>query len=186
MRMDNVLGVLNQQAIILAVQAIQTDDAKLLSEFGLTELDEEMAQQLKALNIEHLNCTHAFRGSLFQVRFDVRQLKNYLKMASEKTREDDQINKAIRAGLRQPMLEMMKGITRRDFAARRQRMGLPEHSKGRIEGLCEEDELSVLTSWAKLKKDIADPLERLLTLYDQTGITLDRAWVVINQLDGQQ
>ncbi len=185
MRMDNVLGVLNQQAIILAVQAIQTDDAKLLSQFGLTELDEEMARQLKELNIEHLNCTHAFRGSLFQVRFDVRQLRNYLKMASEKTREDDQINKAIRAGMRQPMLEMMKGITRRDFAARRQRMGLPEHSKGRIEGLCEEDELAVLTAWAKLKNDQTDPLERLLTLYDKTGISLDRAWVVINQLDGQ-
>lgn len=180
MSMDNVFGFLNQQAIILAVQALQHDDEKLLGQLGLTELDDSLAQKLKELNIDHLNCTNSFRGSLLQLKFDPRQLSIFMGMALEKTREDDQINKAIRAGLRQPMLEEIKGITRREFASRRQRMGLAVHSKGRIENLNEEDELLVLNTWQKLTA-IADPLTRLLSLHQATNISLDRAWVTIKQ-----
>jgi hypothetical protein len=180
MSMDNVFGFLNQQAIILAVQALQHDDEKLLGQLGLTELDDALAQQLKALNIDHLNCTNNFRGSLLQLKFDPRQLNLFMSMALEKTREDDQINKAIRAGLRQPMLEEIKGVTRREFASRRQRMSLPEHNKGRIENLSEEDELLVLRMWQNLK-EVVDPLTRLLSLHQATGISLDRAWITIKQ-----
>jgi hypothetical protein len=183
MSTDNVFGVLNQQAIILAVKALQHDDETLLDQFGLTELDSDLAHQLKDLSIDHLNCTNSFRGSLLELKFDPRQLKLFINMAFEKTREDDQVNRAIRAGLRQPMLEEIKGITRREFATRRQRMGLPEHSKGRIENLGEDDELLVLRTWSKLK-EINDPLTKYLTLFDETNISLDRAWVTLKQLEG--
>jgi hypothetical protein len=177
---DNVFGVLNQQAIILAVQALQQDDAKLLTQLGLTDLDDDVASRLKNLTIEHLNSASNFRGSLFQVLFNGRQLNLFLNMAHGKTREDHQINKAIRAGLRQPMLEELKGTPRREYASRRVLMGLQEHSKGRIESLSEEDELLVLTTWQQLNT-IEDPLARLLSLHQATGISLDRAWVAIKQ-----
>lgn len=177
----NVFGVLNQQAIILAVKALQHDDETLLNQFGLTELESDLACQLKELSIDHLNCTNSFRGSLLQLKFDPRQLKLFINMAIEKTREDDQINRAIRAGLRQPMLEEIKGVSRREFATRRQRMGLPEHTKGRIENLGEDDELLVLRAWARLNT-IADPLTKYLALFDETNISLDRAWATLKEL----
>jgi hypothetical protein len=180
MMSNNIYSALNQQAVILAVQAIQRNDLKLLTQFGLSSLDGELTQQLKNLNVDHLNSINDFRGSLLQLKFDPRQLRVCLNMTIEKNREDDQINRAIKAGIRQPTLEEIKGTTRREFTARRERMGLPEHSKGRIENLSEEDELLVLRSWAKLKQ-INDPLTRLLALYDETQISLDRAWIAIKQ-----
>jgi hypothetical protein len=180
MMSNNIYSTLNQQAVILAVQAIQHDDLNMLTQFGLSELDDELAQQLKHLNIDHLSAIIDFRGSLLQLKFDPRQLRVCINMALEKTREDDQINKAIRAGMRQPILEELKGTTRREFTARRERMGLPEHCKGRIENLSEADELLVLRSWATLKQ-FNDPLTRLLALYDETHISLDRAWIAIQQ-----
>lgn len=177
---NSIYSVLNQQAIILAVQAIQRDDIKLLNQFGLSELDGDLARQLKDLNVDHLTCINDFRGSLLSFQFDDRQLRIFVTMALEKTREDDQINKAIRAGIRQPLLEELKGITRREFSARRERMHLPDHNKGRIENLTEDDEIRVLRSWSALN-NISDPLERLLILHEETQISLDRAWVAIKQ-----
>ena len=60
-------------------------------------------------------------------------------------------------------------------------MGLPEHSKGRIENLSEEDEIKVLRTWKSLES-ITDPLERWLKLHEITGIQLDRAWLVVRGL----
>ena len=177
---DNVFGVMNQQAIILAVQALQQDDIKLLTQLGLTNIDDDVASRLKNLTIEHLNSASKFRGSLFQVLFNSRQLDLFLNMAHGKTLEDHQINKAIQAGLRQPMLEELKGTPRREYTSRRIIMGLQEHNKGRIESLSEEDELLVLNTWQKLK-NIEDPLTRLLSLHQATGVSLDRAWVTIKQ-----
>lgn len=179
--MNNIIySAINQQAVILAVQAVQKDDYRLLTQFGLTGLDVELTQQLKNLNVDSLSSINDFRGSLLQLKFDARQLRVFIKMAQEKSREDDQINKAIRAGIRQPTLEELKGTSRREFTARRVRMGLPDQSKGRIENLSEEDELLVLRTWSKLSS-IDDPLGRLLALFDETKISLDRAWITIRQ-----
>jgi len=180
MAMDNAFGALNQQALILAVLALQHDDAKLLTQLGLTDIDEMLAGQLRDLTIEHLNSAKSFRGSLFQLKFETRQLNLFLNMALGKTRETHQINDAIKAGLRQPMLEEIKGVSRREYASRRSLMGLPENHRGRIETLSEEDELLVLSTWQKLN-DIEDPLTRWLSLHEITGISLDRAWITIQQ-----
>lgn len=175
------IRVLNQQALLLAVEALRNNDQHLLNQLGLEHADEALAKQLRDLNASNFTCVQDFRGTLVQVKFDTRQLKLFVDLASTKTSEDDQINDGIRAGLRQPMLEELKGITRREYTARRMRMGLPEHSKGRIENLSEDDEIKVLRTWKTLES-LDDPLERWLKLHEITGIQLDRAWLVIRGL----
>lgn len=175
------IRVLNQQALLLAVEALRNNDQRLLNQLGLEHADEALAKQLRDLNASNFTCVQDFRGTLVQVKFDTRQLKLFVDLASTKTSEDDQINDGIRAGLRQPMLEELKGITRREYTSRRMRMGLPEHSKGRIENLSEDDEIKVLRTWKTLES-IDDPLKRWLKLHEITGIQLDRAWLVIRGL----
>lgn len=175
------IRVLNQQVLLLAVEALRNNDQRLISQLGLDGADESLARQLRELNASKFTIVQDFRGTLVQVKFDTRQLQLFVELASSKTNEDDQVNQAIRAGLRQPMLEELKGITRREYTSRRTLMGLPEHSKGRIENLSEEDEIKVLRTWKSLES-IADPLERWLTLHEVTGIQLDRAWLVVRGL----
>lgn len=176
------LGHLSQQALMLAVDALRNDDNALLHQLGLADLDDKLCGELKTLNIGNLSCATDFRGNLLHVRFDVGQLKHFLRMANTKYMEDELINRAIRGGLRQPMLEELKGISRRDYANRRTRMGLPEHAKGRILSLEEEDELTVLKVWQQIKKEVDDELQRYVLLHERTGIALDRAWVVIKEM----
>lgn len=180
MQKDNAFFNLNQQALVLAAEALRNDDASLLDQLGLGDIEESTFAKLRSINISALSCTREFRGQLLHVKFDARQLGLFLNMASSKSEEDELINRSIKAGLRQPMLEELKGISRRDYANRRMRMGLPDHSKGRIENLNEEDELIVLQVWRDLK-DIEDPLERYLALFDHTQVSLDRAWLVIKE-----
>lgn len=175
------IRVLNQQALLLAVEALRNNDQRLINQLGLDGADESLARKLRDLNASNFTIVQDFRGTLLQVKFDTRQLQLFVDLASTKTNEDDQVNQAIRAGLRQPMLEELKGTTRREYTTRRTLMGLPEHSKGRIENLSEEDEIKVLRTWKSLES-IADPLERWLKLHEITGIQLDRAWLVVRGL----
>ncbi len=172
---------LNQQALIIAAQALQQDDTRLLAQLGLLNIDEPLASKLKKLSVDQLSAINGFKGSLTQVCIDKDALKLCLGFVENKTREDDLINRAILAGLRHPMLEKLKGISRREYNARRERLNLPEHQKGRIEVLNEEDELNVLRTWDELE-EFNDPLERYLALHEKTGISLDRAWICIREL----
>ncbi|WP_191968664.1 STY4526/YPO1902 family pathogenicity island replication protein [Cellvibrio sp. KY-GH-1] len=172
---------LNHQALLAVAEALRNGDSQLLNQLGLGAIDQSVASQLKALSADRIACLPNFKGSLFQLRIDPHTLRLYLGFADSKVTEDDLVNRAIRAGLRQPMLEELKGISRRDFAARRSRMSLPEHSRGRIEVLSEEEELTVLRAWEKLR-DIEDPLERLIALHQETDIALDQAYITIKQL----
>lgn len=180
MNKNDQIQSLNQQALVLAVEAIRNEDAALLAQLGLSDIDEPLFEKLKYINISTLTCTRDFRGQLVKVKFDPRQLDLFLSMALSKTEEDEQISKAIRAGLRQPMLEELKGVSRREYTNRRLRMGLPDHSKGRIENLDEEDELVVLQAWKRLE-NIDSLFDRYLALFDETQISLDRAWLVIKE-----
>jgi hypothetical protein len=175
------IRVLNQQALLLAVEALRNNDQRLITQLGLDGANESLARQLRELNASNFTVVQDFRGTLVQVKFDTRQLQLFVELASSKTNEDDQVNQAIRAGLRQPMLEELKGTTRREYTSRRTLMGLPEHSKGRIENLSEEDEIRVLRTWKSLES-VSDPLERWLKLHELTGIQLDRAWLVVRGL----
>lgn len=172
---------INQQAILAAAEALRNDDIQLLNQLGLSGIDQSLAMQLKALSADRLACLPRFKGCLFQMRLDESSLKHYLTFADIKVGEDELINRAIKAGIRQPMLEELKGISRRDYAERRARMGLPEQNRGRIENLNEEDEVRVYVVWEKLKH-VDDPLLRLLMLHEETAISLDQAYTSIKQL----
>lgn len=172
---------INQQVLLAAADALRNQDAHLLNQLGLSNIDEATATQLKAVTADRLSCLSNFKGTLFQMRLDTNGLKLFLGFANDKVEEDDLISRAIRAGLRQPMLEELKGVTRREFSARRERMGMPDHSRGRIEVLNEEDELLVLRTWDTLKHH-TDPLERFMALHEATGISLDQAYITLKQL----
>ncbi|WP_331351199.1 STY4526/YPO1902 family pathogenicity island replication protein [Cellvibrio sp. UBA7671] len=181
MMQNHYLALINQQILLAAADALRTQDAHLINQLGLGSIDETTANQLKQVSADRLACLSNFRGTLLDVRLNAQNLRIFLGFANDKVGEDDLINKAIRAGMRQTMLEELKGIGRREFSSRRERMGLPEHTRGRIEVLGESDELKVLKVWGKLTH-ISDPLERYLALHSETGIGLDQAYITIKQL----
>ncbi len=175
------LTSLNHQALLAIAEALRNGDNQMLMQLGLTNMDHHVSSELKGLSADRVACLPNFKGSLFQINIDQTALQMFLNFAKTKVSEDDLINQAILAGLRQPMLEQIKGISRREFAARRQRLGLPEHSRGRIEVLSEKEEIAVLRAWEKLKH-VDDVLERLLALHEETGVSLDQAWITIKQV----
>lgn len=178
---NHYLTLINQQYLLAAADALRTQDTLLIEQLGLSMIDEFTAAQLKGVNVDRLSCLGNFRGMFLDVRLNPNVLRMFLGFANDKVCEDDQIARAIRAGMRQPMLEELKGLGRREFSARRERMGLPDHNRGRIESLGEERELLVLRTWATLSH-ITDPLERYLALFEITGINLDQAYTTIKQL----
>ncbi len=181
MQSQYYLSLINQQALLAAAEALRTQDTKMLELLGVDQLDDCTANQLKMITTDRLATLNTFKGILCQLKLDPTGLRLFLGFADGKVTEDELVNQAIRAGMRQPMLEQLKGITRREYAARRARMGLPEHSRGRIEALSEADELLVLRTWGKLKA-CPDPLQRYLALYEETKIALDQAYTTIHNL----
>jgi hypothetical protein len=178
---QHYLHWINTQVILAAADALRQEDFHLLKQLGLDHLDEEVASRLKQVSADRLSCLSNFKGSLFQMKVDTTALRHFLDLANERVSEDELINRAIMAGLRQPTLEELKGTTRREYASRRSRMNLPDHTRGRIEALSDEDELSVLRSWKQLDV-LEDYLERLVALHEKTGISLDQAYSTIKEL----
>jgi len=178
---SNYSSWLNQVVMLAAAEALRSNNREMIYELGLQSLDRIATEELKQLTADRINCVHAFKGSLAKVSVDTNQLGIFLNFSKTKTDEEDLIDKAILAGLRQCMLEELKGITRREFTVRREQLGIPEHKPGRIEVLSEADEIKVLRVWNGLDS-IRDPLVRLLSLYEKTGISLDRAYTTIKQL----
>lgn len=178
---NHYMTLINQQYLLAAADALRNQDAFLIAQLGLANIDQITAEKLKSVSIDRLSCLTNFRGTLLDVHVNVHNLAMFLGFANGKIVEDDLITQAIRAGMRQPMLEELKGIGRREFTARRSRMGLPDHTRGRIEMLNEEQELLVLKTWNQLA-GITDPLERYLALHSATGIELDQAYTTIKQL----
>jgi hypothetical protein len=181
MNNNHHLTFINQQFLLAAADALRSQDAFLIDQLGLSSIDESTANQLRHVSVDRLACLNNFRGALLDVRLNTQNLRMFLGFANDKVCEDDQVNNAIRAGIRQPMLEELKGIGRREFSARRERMGLPEHTRGRIEVLNEADELLILRTWNKLD-EFDDLLERYLELHRLTGISLDQAYTTVKQL----
>ena len=178
--MHNVFSSINQQALIVAAEALRSDDVSTLSELGLDDLTEALAMKLKQLTLQEITCTGEFRAPIARVSIDRRNIELFINYAAGKTAEDALVSKAIKGGIRQSQLETLKGTSRREYDERRKRLGLQEHTKGRIEQLNEEDEFLVIREWEKLK-DILDPLSKLVELHERTQIRIDSAWVALNQ-----
>lgn len=171
---NSLFGDFNRQALILAHTALKSDDPRLIESLGLNELEANVRTAISNLNLSQLLLTDAFRGCLAEVRFNERQLRNYLGMARSKEQEESLINEAITAGIRQPQLQELKGVSRREFDLRRVRLSVPEKPRGPIEHLSEEEDLKVARAWMQTR-DVVDPLERYLAVHRMTEVPLDQA-----------
>jgi hypothetical protein len=178
MDINSLFGDFNRQALILAHTALKSDDPRLMEALGLNDLEANIRTAISDLNLSQLLLTDAFRGCLAEVRFNERQLRNYLGMARSKELEESLLNEAITAGIRQPQLQELKGVSRREFDVRRIRLGVPEKPRGPIEHLNEEDDLKVARAWLQTKEK-TDPLERYLAVHKLTEIPLDQAMSLI-------
>lgn len=170
-----------QLVLLAAADALRNMDHRMIEELGLGLLDRETADRLQSLTTDRIAYLNNFKGSVGQFRIDPNGVRLFLGLAESKVTEDELINRAINAGMRQPMLEQLKGVSRREYTARRERMGLPEHARGRIEVLDQEKELLVLRTWQKLEH-ISDPLLRYVTLHEETRVGLDQAFITINNM----
>ncbi|HMW71300.1 MAG TPA: STY4526/YPO1902 family pathogenicity island replication protein [Cellvibrionaceae bacterium] len=177
-------NLFNQQVLYLAVSALKADNEKLIAHLGLSRMAEDTRQQISNLSLSQLVHVADFRGLLAEVRFNESQLINYLKMAASKTVEDQLIDEAIVGGMRQPMLQTLKGISRREFNSRREKLGVSETGRGRIGNLDldEDEELKVIKVWQELIHKTDDMLERYVLLHRETGLPLDKAQNTIQQL----
>ncbi len=176
----NMINGLNREALLLSVSALKNDDTHLINELGLQHLSEGVRLKIAKLSLHQVLVAADFRGALAEVKIVPRQMEYFINMATSKSEEDAMIDEAIASGMRQPVLQELKGTTRREYTARRTKLKLPENPRGRIENLSEDDELIVLRSWRK-HADISDPLARYLAVHHETGIGLDRAYLAINQ-----
>jgi hypothetical protein len=181
--MSHSFAMLNQQALIAAADAIRSDDHKMIEALGLEDIPERVALKLKNMTMSDIAYAREFRGQIMSIRIDPSIAELYLDFASNKAREDDLITAAIMGGIRQSHLEQIKGVSRRDYEARRKRLGLSEHPRGRVYTLSEDDELRVLKTWQELEP-IEDLLARYVELYNRTQIRIDSAWITVNQFAG--
>jgi hypothetical protein len=181
MQSNNYISWINQAAILAMANALRNNDIDQITQLGLENLDKPTADKIKQLTVDHLDCINAFKGSLLKMLIDPRQVSLFLDFAKNKTNEADLIDRAIMAGLRQPALEELKAISRREYALRRDKLGMEEARAGRPETLSEADEIAVVKEWLQLHS-VHDPLERLLVVYERTGIPLDRAYLSIKAL----
>jgi hypothetical protein len=171
-------SLINQQALISAADALRRDDHDLIEALGLNDMSASVAHKLKNLTLVEIACAHEFRAPILRIEFDLKATEWFLNFAANKSQEDELINRAIAAGMRHGQLYELKGVARRDFDQRRQRLGLTELSKGPVQSLNEDDELTVLREWKRLQS-IADLLTRYVELHERTGVGLDRAWICI-------
>lgn len=165
---------LNREAVCIAASAAQRSDFHLLQRLGI---DEQCIPLLKTIGIHELDRLRDFKASVVDVRFNSSTLSSLLSHLKRETAQEAQVDRAISLGLRQPMLRLLTGISRREFEQRRSMLKLPAGEPGRIESLSEQDELLVLQRWRVLKSDDAmDDIERLCEIAEETGLSADRIW----------
>lgn len=170
-----LLYALNREAICVAASAAQRSDFNLLQRLGI---DETCIPLLKSIGIHELDRLRDFQASIVDIHFNSHTLTQLLSHLQRETLQEALIDRAIRLGLRQPMLRALAGISRREFEQRRAMLKMPAGEPGRIESLNERDELRVLNLWLSLKKNEAHvgDLERLCRIAEETGLSADRIW----------
>ncbi|ODS23548.1 hypothetical protein AB835_08015 [Candidatus Endobugula sertula] len=182
-KITNAIQKVNKDALELAILAVREDNQEVIEMLGLADVDNESLNALSRLDVHQLSFAEDFRGQLVDVRLHSRGLGLYLDMAVRKQREQDTENRAIRAGMRQFMLNKLTGMSRREYESRLKLLDLPSHERGRIELLDDDQEAKVFSVWKRLLNEkTSSELERYCRLHDETGIELDRAYQSIDQL----
>jgi len=183
-KINHAIGKLNKAALELAILAIQEDSPDTIAMLGLNDMDDTSLTTLSMLNVHQLSFSEDFRGQLVDARLSPRGLNLYLDMAIRKQRDRDIENQAIRAGMRQFMMQRLTGMNRREYESRLKLLGLPGHDRGRIELLTDDEEALVFSEWKKLcpEPNSSYGLEQFCQLFEETGISLDRAYQSVEQL----
>ena len=176
------MRTLSREAILTAVKAAKAGDAELLSLMGLD--DGETIANLRALSLESLMMGESFPGAIVDLRFNEDSLNLYIKHVTREGSREQLINEAIRLGIRQQMLEQLTGIGRREFEQRRQVLGAPRLSRGRVKHLSSAREEAVFDAWQALDEH-DDVLFKCVAISKRLGIRLDQVWGSIAPLSVQ-
>ena len=173
---------LNRHVLITAVEALQIGDNRTLESMGVSV---KMAEEIRSIDLEALTKGKNFPASIVDIKINPRSLSLFLNHVSEETQQDRLIDDSMRLGIRQPMLLTLFGVSRNEYDARRDRLGLPNHVTGRIESLDEESEVHVYMEWQKFRaenssvKTSAKTLEGIVSVCKSTGQRADQVWVAL-------
>ena len=170
------LASLNREALYTAATAAQTSNFALLKKMGVEETCYDL---LRSVTLRALDRMTDFPAPLVDVSFNGKALSYFLNHQELEHSEETDTDRAIRLGIRQPMLNALTGISRRDYDQRKQALGLPPQERGRIESLTESEELDALRQWEQLKNSNLSELRKLCSLSESTGIGIDRLWNTI-------
>ena len=168
--------------MMAVVDAAQSGEVTILEQMGI---DAGTAEQLRQLPLDVLTRGKGFRASMLRIQVNKPVVGMYINHISKESQNESHIDQAIRLGLRQPMLNALCGLSRREYDNRRNFLGLPPHSTGRIKALGEEDEIEVYERWLQLyvEQPGASLLERLIMLSEQTGHRADAIWTSLDAND---
>lgn len=175
---------LNREAILMAATAAQSADTQVLGQLGVEPEAIPLLKDMKASDLEKLE---SFPASLLEVRFNRHNITRLLQRISEESESIDMMDRAIKGGIRQSILNRLCGIGRREFDQRCQMLGVPLKTPGRVDSLTERKEIEVDGCWKHMKEDLGEDEETLLTrlikTHEQTGASIDQIWnLVIEQI----
>ena len=173
-KLNKRLYPLNREAVCMLAAAAQRSDYRFLECLGI---EDECIPLLRTVGIHELDRLHDIPALVVEVKFNVDALTRTLRYLKRESVQEELIDRAIKLGLRQPMLRALTGISRREYDARRAALKLDPKEPGRIESLSERDEIRVLELWERLSEDseLSD-LERLCLVAEQTSLSADRVW----------
>jgi len=175
---------LNREALLMAAAAAQSADTRVLGQLGV---EPDAVPLLKVMKASDLDKLENFPASLLEVRFNRHNMAQLLQRINEEGESTDLVDRAIRGGIRQPQLNQLSGISRREFDQRCKMLGLNPKTPGRVSALTERQEIQVDGCWANLKELMGDHQDTILTrlteTHEETGAPIDQIWnLVIEQI----
>ena len=171
---------LNREALLMAATAAQSADTRVLGQLGVEPDAVPLLKDMKASDLDKLE---NFPASLLEVRFNRHNMAQLLQRINDEGESTDLVDRAIRGGIRQPQINQLSGISRREFDQRCKMLGLTPKTPGRVNAFNERQEIQVDGCWKKLKELMGDGsdtlLERLVEAHEETGASIDQIWNLV-------
>ena len=109
------LASLNREALYTAATAAQTSNFALLKKMGVEETCYDL---LRSVTLRALDRMTDFPAPLVDVSFNGKALSNFLNHQELEQFEETDIDRAIRLGIRQPMLNALISARQKGVSAR--------------------------------------------------------------------
>ncbi len=171
---------LNREALLMAATAAQSADTHVLGQLGVEPEAIPLLKDMKASDLEKLE---SFPASLLEVRFNRHNITRLLQRISDEGHSIDLADRAIKGGIRQPALNQLCGISRREFDQRCEMLGVPLKTPGRVDSLTERKEIEVDGRWKSITEDMGNHEEtlllRLIKTHEDTGTSIDQIWNLV-------